>query len=99
MKNLDSTKKAKDKGSPVSSPPAAPQIVSRPLSDDAVTQRSGELETPAVTAKKAIDHVLGAEHPSPPMPKTPTRPRQPSMESLDRADDEGMTAPSKDPEV
>lgn len=99
MKNLDSTKKAKGKGSPAPSPPSAPQIVSRQPSEDATTQRSGELETPAVTAKKAIDDVLGAEHPSPPVPKTPTRPRQPSMESLDRADDEGMTAPSKDPEA
>jgi len=97
MKNLDSTKKAKGKGGPVPSPPAAPPVVSRPPSEDATTQRSGELETPAVTARKAIDERLGAEHPSPPMPKTPTRPRQPSMESLDRADDEGMTAPSKDP--
>jgi hypothetical protein len=36
---------------------------------------------------------MGATKRTTPEPKMPMRPQQPSSESLDRADDEGMTAP------
>jgi hypothetical protein len=54
------------------------------------TLRSGELQK---VAKHAIAESMGATKRTTPEPKMPMRPQQPSSESLDRADDEGMTAP------